>query len=72
MTTFKEATDLLCLSAAELADIFGVSAQTARQYRLDGSKDGYRTPPQGWQTVLSPIARDRGGELVKLAEELEG
>ena len=70
MPTFKEATDRLRLKAAEIAEIFGVSAQTARQFRLHSSKDGHRTPPKEWHAVLSLHARERSGDLLKLAEEL--
>ena len=63
--------DLLCLSSPELALIFEVKAQTIRQARLDLTKAGYRRPPKGWEKKLAKIARARGGELAKLAEELE-
>ena len=68
--TFREATDLLCLSAVELAELFDRPAQTVRQMRLDESHPNYRRPPEGWEKVLEKIARKRGGELTKLADEL--
>lgn len=70
--SFKHATDLLCLSSPELAQIFKANAQTIRQARLDPTNAGYRRPPDGWEKKLAELARARGGELVKLAEELEG
>ena len=36
---------------------------------------GLRLPtftPAGWEKAIAKLARERGGELVKLAEELEG
>lgn len=68
--TFKEATELLCLTGPELAEIFGVSAQSIRQARLDPEKVGYRTPPAGWEAKLAELAGAKGGELAALAEEL--
>ncbi len=32
---------------------------------------GYRQPPAGWEKAIAKLARERVGELVKLAEELE-
>ena len=31
----------------------------------------YRSPPPGWEKAVAKLARKKGGELVKLAEELE-
>ena len=70
--SFREVTDLLCLTAVELSDFFELPVQSIRQARLDPSNPGYRTPPTGWETRLAPVAHTRGGELVKLAEELAG
>ncbi len=69
--TFRETADLLCLTAPELADLFGVRPQTVRQWRLDEDSPSYRRPPDGWQAVLAPIARKRGAALAQLAERLE-
>ena len=70
MTTFKEASDLLCLTAVELSDIFGRDVQHLRQSRLDPSNPSYRKPPPGWEARLSELARERGGELLVLADTL--
>ena len=69
---FKKATDLLCLSAPEVAELLGSTPQSIRQARLDSKKAGHRQPPAGWEAKLAKLARERAGELVKLAEELEG
>lgn len=70
--TFREATDLLGLSMEELADALGgISKQSVKQARLDPSASGYRSPPSGWETVVAKLARERGGELERLAEDLE-
>ncbi len=31
---------------------------------------GCRTPPEGWEKALAKLARERGGELMELADEL--
>lgn len=69
--TFKEASDALCLSMRELAEIFNVSPQSVKQARLDPQSRGYRPPPPGWERVLAKIARERGRELADLARALE-
>ena len=42
-----------------------------RQARLDPASSSYRRPPAGWESAIAKLARERAGELVKLAEELE-
>lgn len=71
VTRFRTATDLLCMNAVQLGELFDVSPQTIRQARLDPEKDGYRSPPQGWEKRLARLARQRAEALVELAEELE-
>ena len=71
---FKAATDRL-IPAVTLADLsaeIGTSNATVRQARLDPKGSSYRTPPAGWQKAIAKLARERAGELMKLAEELEG
>jgi hypothetical protein len=70
--TFGKAMDLLCLSAGEVADLFGVAPQTVRQMRLEPGTPAFRTPPDGWRSEFAQIARQRGAELERLARELEG
>jgi hypothetical protein len=70
MATFKEATDALRLSAPELAALFGLSVQTVRQMRMDPGNPGFRSPPDGWERKLAPLAEERGSALRELAEEL--
>ena len=45
--------------------------QRIRQARLDPSHANRRPAPDGWESAIAKLARDRAGELVKLAEELE-
>jgi hypothetical protein len=71
MASFKEATDALGLSAPELAELFGRPAQSIRQMRLDPEHNSYRPPPDGWERILAPIAKERGIVLYDLAQELE-
>jgi len=49
----------------------GMSVAAVRQARLDPAGTSYRTPPAGWQKAIAKLCRKRGGQLVKLAEELE-
>jgi len=70
-TNFRKAMDLLCLSAAEAADLFGVPVQHVRQWRLEESSAGYRPPPNDWRRRFLPLARRRGRQLEELARILE-
>lgn len=72
---FKEATDRAtraCITLADVGEATGVSHQTVRRARLDPSTDSYRPPPDGWESAIAKLARERAGGLVELAEELEG
>lgn len=71
---FKEATDALnaAVTHEDLARELGVSVQRIRQARLDPASAGYRPPPAGWEAAVAKLARERGGELAKLAKRLEG
>jgi len=73
---FREAMDLLCLTANEASDELrkaGIQAapQTIRHFRLDPRKDGHRAPPHGWKAVFGGLARRRAEELLMAADELE-
>ena len=61
-----------CITLADIADELGPAPQTIRRARLDSKTRGYRPAPDGWEKAIAKLARERGGELVKLAEELEG
>lgn len=71
--TFKQATDALagCYSLDEIADALGVSANTVRRARMVAGNPNARPAPERWEPVLAKLARSRGGELAKLADELE-
>ena len=71
---FKAATDRMipAITLAGLSDELGMSVAAVRQARLDPATSSYRTPPAGWEKAIAKLARERAGELVKLAEELEG
>lgn len=71
---FKTATDRLAsanLTLDDVAEAAGVTLNTISRARLDPSSDSYRSPPPNWREALIRLARDRGGELAGLAEELE-
>lgn len=69
--TFREAMDRLCLSASDVAEMFGLETQTVRQMRMDPNITGSRKPPDGWHTAFADVARQRGDEMKWLAVELE-
>lgn len=68
---FKTATDLLGVSASELAEEFGLSPQTIRQMRLAPGSVSFRNPPDGWQRVVARLAKERGKQLKALVDALE-
>lgn len=68
--SFKEATDVLGLSAVELERELGVSAQSIRQARLAEGKSGSRPAPSGWEATIARLARKRASELKKMADRL--
>ena len=73
--SFVETTDRLMASSVglrEIADALGVSYSTVRATRLPVGSSSHRKPPVGWEKAMAKLARKRGGELVKLAAELEG
>ncbi len=71
---FKEASDRLtaCKTLSDVAGEVGVSDGLVRQARLDPATASYRNPPDGWEKAIAKLARERAGELLQLAEELEG
>lgn len=70
---FKTATDRLLanLTVSDIADATGCATNTIYRARMDPSKRGYRRPPANWREILIRLARERGGELLELADELE-
>jgi hypothetical protein len=69
--TFKAATDILGLSAAEIGKAFDLRPQTIRQMRLDPDSLNYRSPPAGWPKVVARLAKERGKQLNALADRLD-
>lgn len=68
---FRTATDLLGLSAPELAEAFNLQPQTIRQMRLAPGAASHRSPPAGWEKVIVRLARERGQELDRLVQALD-
>lgn len=70
---FKTACDRLtdCATHDDIARAADIGVQTVRQARMDPKATGYRSPPENWEPAIAKLARERAGELVKLAEELE-
>ena len=71
---FKTATDRLLrsITLADIATAAGVEPNTIRRARLDESSPNYRRPPANWREIIMRLARERGGEMSELADELEG
>lgn len=64
--TFKEVTDRMAMPLERIAEEIGRSYATVLAYRT-----GSREPPPEVMRELARLARERGGDLVRLAEELE-
>ena len=71
--TFKEATDLLIqrLTVADVARACGSHVNSVERARLDPSTRSYREPPAGWVLAVARLARERGIQLISLADRLE-
>ena len=69
-TEFREVTDLLGLSAAQLAAALRVPVQSVRQMRSDPDSLAWRPPPIGWEKVVGSLARERALRLLKTANDL--
>lgn len=69
---FKKATEELMagMTRGEIADALGVSEATVRQARLDEATKAHRNPPEGWETKVAKLARQRADRLVRLADRL--
>lgn len=70
---FRKATDELfaVVSHQELADALGCSVATVRQARLDASAKAHRSPPEGWEKVVTKLAEGRAGGFSRLAARLK-
>ena len=71
---FKTASDRAtgaCITLDNIADASGVSDSLIRRARLDPKGPSFRRPPPGWEKAVAKLARERAGELVRLAKELE-
>lgn len=72
--SFTEVTDAFMASRVglrEIAKALGVSYSTVRATRLPTSSPSHRNPPEGWESALAKLARERAGDLSRLAAELE-
>lgn len=71
---FKKATDTLCepITAADIGAAVERGEQAVRQSRLAPGSAGHRPPPDGWETAVAKLARDRAKRLLRLADQLEG
>lgn len=69
---FRSATDELlgCFTAGEIAARIGCSVSAVKQARLDPTRDGYRSPPPGWEPILRDMAKEKGARLARVAKSL--
>jgi hypothetical protein len=69
---YKEATDRLFerITAADLAEVLGVSQNAVARARLDQSTRDYRPPPASWRSAVARLAEARATELMKLTDHL--
>jgi hypothetical protein len=69
---FKAVTDALFAKTGpeDLAAELGCAAQSIRQARMDGDKEGFRAPPPGWEAAAAKLARQKAAQLQKLADRL--
>lgn len=70
---FKEATDLLIqrVTVADIAEACGSHVNSVERARLDPNTRSYREPPPTWVRAVARLARERGVQLVSLADRLE-
>jgi hypothetical protein len=72
--TFRKATDelLIGISHEELAKALSVSVATVRQARLTVDAKAHRSPPEGWESVILRMAKQRADHYRRLVGRLEG
>lgn len=58
------------MTRGEIADALGVSEASVRQARLEESAKAHRKPPDGWETKVAKLARQKAERLARLAERL--
>lgn len=70
---FKDATDELIdrVTLPEIASACGASVNAVERARMDPTSHSYRSAPPGWELAVARLARERGGSLLKLADEIE-
>lgn len=69
---FREATDDLCarIDHDDIAKALGVSVQTIRQARMNGSAKAHREPPREWRDIVIRLAEERVWHYRKLIDEI--
>jgi hypothetical protein len=60
-----------CPTREEVAEALSVSVHSVIQAMLPAKSASKRNAPDGWQKAIAKLARKRGAELAKLAEQLE-
>ena len=70
---FKDATDQLIgrVTLPEIAAACGASVNAVERARMDPEGTSYRNAPPGWEIAVARLARERGGNLLRLADALE-
>lgn len=69
---FRNATDQLIqrITLVDIAEACGSAVNSIERARLDVDSRHHREPPPDWEAAVARLARERGLELVRLAEEL--
>lgn len=69
---FKTATDRLTarVTLADIAEACGSAINSIERARLDADSRHRREPPPDWEPALARLARERGIELLMLADDL--
>jgi hypothetical protein len=70
---FKDATDQLIyrVTLPEIAAACRASVNAVERARMDPASNSYRSPPPKWEVAVAQLARERGGDLLRLADVLE-
>ncbi|HUF69022.1 MAG TPA: hypothetical protein VMM79_10310 [Longimicrobiales bacterium] len=59
------------ITLSDVAEACGVSRNLIDKARMDPDGPHARRPPEGWQTCLAKLCRERASALVKLADTLD-
>jgi hypothetical protein len=69
---FRTATDQLIqrMTLVDIAEACDSAVNSIERARLDADSRHHREPPPEWEAAVARLARERGQELLRLAEQL--